>query len=171
MKRIIVSVAILAQSFALQGCGDSSPSRPTVPTTTTSAPSASLFQIETLTTVYRRANDDARWTEGSTDDVRVGQILLGVDSLTEGTTVLNNEEGRFDLQEAIDRVTEEFTEADYVAAFNETMTNLARFFNDADNDGWSVDGRHGEGRDWPHDSDGNDPDGWTSQIIIVVTRK
>ncbi len=170
MKTIIVSAAILAQSFALQGCGDSSPSQPTVPTTTTSAPPVSLFQIETLTTVYRRANDDAQWTEGSTDDVRVGQILLGVDSLTEGTTVLNNEEGRFDLQEAIDRVTEEFTEDDYVAAFNETKTNLERFFNDMDNDGWSVDGRHGVGRDWPHDSDGNDPDGWTSQIIIIVTR-
>ena len=130
-----------------------------------------MFQIETLTTVYRCANCLARWTEGSTDDVNVGQILLGVDSLTAGTTVLNNEERRFDLQETIDRVTEEFTEDDYVAAFDETMANLARYFNDADNDGWSVDGRHGFGRDWPHDSDGNDPDGWTSQIIIIVTRK
>ena len=123
-----------------------------------------MFQIETLTTVYSCANCLARWTESSTDDVRVGQILLGVDSLTAGTTVL-------DLQETIDRVTEEFTEDDYVAAFDETMANLERYFNDADNDGWSVDGRHGFGRDGPHDSDGNDPDGWTSQIIIIVTRK
>lgn len=50
--------------------------------------------------------------------------------------------------------------------------NLRRFFNDADNDGWSVDGRHGEGRDWPHDGrgNGNDPDGWTAQMIVTVTR-
>jgi hypothetical protein len=170
MKRLIASAAILAQSFAVQGCGDSSPSRPTATTTTTSAPPVSRLQIETLTTVYRQANDYARWTEGSTNEERVGQILLGVESLTEGTTVLNNEERRFDLQQVINRVTEEFTEADYVAAFDETKANLERFFNDADNDGWSIDGRHGEGRDWPHDADGNDPDGWTSQMIVTVTR-
>ena len=59
---------------------------------------------------------------------------------------------------------------DFVTVFGETKANLRRFFNDADNDGWSVDGRHGTGRDWPHDRDGNDPDGWTSQIVVTVTR-
>jgi hypothetical protein len=171
MKRIILSATILAVSSALQGCGDGGPTRPTVTSTTTSAPPVSPFHIETLTTVYQRASADAQWTEGATDEARIGEILLGVDSLTEGTTALNNEEGRVALQQAIDRVREQFSDADYLSAFDETKANLERFLNDADNDGWSIDGRHGEGRDWPHDSNGNDPDGWTAQIVVTVTRR
>ena len=33
-----------------------------------------------------------------------------------------------------------------------------------------IDGRHGEGRDWPFDENGNDPDGWTAQIVVTITR-
>ena len=61
--------------------------------------------------------------------------------------------------------------ADYVAAFDETRANFERFFNDADNDGWSIDGRSGTNRDWPYDGNGNDPDGWTAQMVITVTRR
>jgi hypothetical protein len=132
---------------------------------------ASPFRIETLLTVYPSAEDSALWTRGRTDDARIGRILLGVDELAEGTTNLNNEAGRFELQAAIERLNAEFSDADYWAAFDESKKNLRRFFNDADNDGWSIDGRHGTGRDWPYDHNGNDPDGWSAQIIVTVSRR
>jgi hypothetical protein len=87
-----------------------------------------------------------------------------------GATNLNNEGGREKLQAAIDRLREQFQDADYQAAFGDTRANLERFLNDADNDSWSIDGRNGTGKDWPHDRDGNDPDGWTGQIIVTVTK-
>jgi hypothetical protein len=148
-------------------CGDG-PTNPN-PTTTT-VPPQSMYQISTLITVYTRAQDDAQWTEGTTRDERLGKILLGIDSLTEGSTALNNEGGRQELQAAIDRVNAQFSDTDYSNAFGETKGNLLRFLNDADADGWSIDGRHGEGRDWPFDSNGNDPDGWTGQIVVTITR-
>ena len=166
------SALTLIFALVLAGCGGSSgptPSGPTVTTTTTAAP-VSQFQITTLITVYRNAGSFAEFTEGTTTNEDIGKILLVVDSLQTGTTLLDNELLRFDLQQAIDRVNEQFADADYEAAFGETKENLRRFFNDADNDGWSVDGRHGVGRDWPHDGDGNDPDGWTSQMVIRITR-
>lgn len=170
----IASGAVLASALIGFSCGDSGPSRPTSTTTsaaTTSVPAA-RFEIKTLITVYEKAASLAQFTEGTTTDEAIGQILLGVDELSPGTTVLDNEEKRHDLQAAIDRINERFADADYEAAFDETKENLRRFFNDADNDGWSVDGRHGEGRDWPHDGrgNGNDPDGWTAQMIITVAR-
>jgi hypothetical protein len=67
-------------------------------------------------------------------------------------------------------VNAQFADADYVSAFDESKANLLRFLNDADTDGWCIDGRHGIGRDWPFDSNGNDPDGWTAQIVVTVTR-
>jgi hypothetical protein len=59
-----------------------------------------------------------------------------------------------------------------MSAFDETQNNLERYLNDADRDGWSIDGRHGTGRDWPYDgpNNGNDPDGWTAQIVVTVSR-
>jgi hypothetical protein len=114
--------------------------------------------------------EDALWTEGTTRDDRIGRILLGVGSLSEGTTALDNEGLRVELQAAIGRINAQFSDADYRSAFNETKDNLRRFLNDADADGWSIDGRHGPGRDWPYDSNGNDPDGWTAQIVVTVTR-
>jgi hypothetical protein len=158
---------------ALCACGDggSGPTQVTTTssTTTTAAP-ISPFEIRTLLTVYPRAEDDALWTEGATRDDRIGRILLGVDALQEGTTSLDNEGGRLDLQAAVGRINAQFSDADYRSAFNETKENLLRFLNDADSDGWSIDGRHGEGRDWPFDGDGNDPDGWTAQMVVTVTR-
>jgi hypothetical protein len=158
---------------ALCGCDDggTGPTQvTTTSTTTTTATPISPFEIRTLLTVYTRAEDDAQWTEGTTRDDRIGRILLGVDSLSEGTTTFDNEGLREELQAAIDRVNGQFNDADYPSAFDETKNNLIRFLNDADADGWSIDGRHGEGRDWPFDADGNDPDGWTAQIVVTVTR-
>lgn len=165
-------VHVLLLNALLSGCGDggTGPSTTTTSTTTTSAPVTSPFQIQTLITVYTRAEEDAQWTEGTTRDDRIGRILLGVDSLSEGTTSFDNEGLREELQDAVERVNAQFTDADYPSAFGETKANLLRFLNDADGDGWSIDGRHGEGRDWPFDSDGNDPDGWTAQMVITVTR-
>ena len=127
----------------------------------------------TLLTVYRNAASLADFTEGTTTVEDLGETMLGVDQLSPGTTVFDNEEGRHELQNAIDRVNEGFSDADFQAAFDESRVNLRRFFNDADNDGWAIDGRHGEGRDWPHDGpgNGNDPDGWTAQMIVTVTRR
>jgi hypothetical protein len=162
-------VAVLA---ALYGCGDggSGPSPTTTSTTTTTAAVVSPFQIRTLLTVYTRAEEDAQWTEGTTRDDRIGRILLGVDSLSEGTTTFDNEGLREELQAAVERVNGQFTDADYPSAFDETKANLLRFLNDADADSWSIDGRHGPGRDWPFDTNENDPDGWTAQMVITVTR-
>jgi hypothetical protein len=87
-----------------------------------------------------------------------------------GSTNLNNEGGRLSLQEAIDRIRDEFRTADYQEAFGETEGKLERYLNDADNDTWSIDGRNGGGRDWPYDNNGNDPDGWTGQIVVTVER-
>ena len=174
-KNIASAVAALPCLFVLS-CGDSGPSRPTTTTTiaatTTSVP-VSQFEITTLLTVYQRAADFAQFTEGTTTDEAIGKAILGVDRLSAGTTVLDNEEKRNELQEAIERVNEILTDVDFQAAFGETKENLRRFFNDADNDGWNIDGRHGEGRDWPHDGpgNGNDPDGWTAQMITTVTRR
>jgi hypothetical protein len=152
----------------LAGCGDGG-TGPTTTTTTTSAP-VSAFEIKTLLTVYPSAEEEALWTEGTTRDERIGRILLGVDALTEGTTAIDNEGLRDQLQAAVNRINEQFRDADYLSAFDESKENLLRFLNDADSDGWSIDGRHGPGRDWPFDSDGNDPDGWTAQIVVTISR-
>jgi len=154
--------------LSCNGGTTSTPVGPPLPTTTTVP--VSQFQIETLITVYKSAPSDANFTRGTTTDENVGKILLGVGELSPGTTVLDNELLRFDLQDAVDRVNDQFSDADFESAFGETKENLRRFFNDADNDGWSIDGRHGEGRDWPHDGDGNDPDGFLTQMVITVTR-
>ncbi len=158
--------------LAFCGCGDggSGPSPTTTSTTTTTPTPISPFEIRTLLTVYTRAEEDAQWTEGTTRDDRIGRILLGFDTLQEGTTFLDNEGLRDDLQAAVGRINAQFSDADYLSAFSETKGNLLRFLNDADSDGWSIDGRHGEGRDWPFDTNGNDPDGWTAQIVVTVTR-
>lgn len=174
MKKHITSAAAILSSLFVLCCGDSGPSRPTTTTSvtvTTTAP-VSRFEITTLLTVYRNAPSLAEFTEGTTTDEDLGKTILGVDQLVPGTTVLDNEELREELQAAINRINESFSDADFQAAFGETKQNLQRFFNDADNDGWSIDGRHGEGRDWPHDGrgNGNDPDGWTAQMIVTVTR-
>ncbi len=174
MKKHITSAAAILSSLFVLCCGDSGPSRPTTTTSvtvTTTAP-VSRFETTTLLTVYRNAPSLAEFTEGTTTDEDLGKTILGVDQLSPGTTVLDNEELREELQAAINRVNESFSDADFQAAFGETKQNLQRFFNDADNDGWSIDGRHGEGRDWPHDGrgNGNDPDGWTAQMIVTVTR-
>jgi hypothetical protein len=156
---------------ALSGCGDGgSGPTPVTTTTTTTAPVVSPFEIRTLVTVYTSSEDDAQWTEGTTRDDRIGKILLGVDTLSEGTTTFDNEGLREELQDGIERVNAQFTDADYPSAFDETKGNLLRFLNDADADGWSIDGRHGAGRDWPYDTNANDPDGWTAQIVVTVTR-
>ena len=172
MNHHIPLAAALLLALFVSACGGSSPSGPTTPPTTTVPPPtpAPQFEISTLITVYQKADSFALFTEGTTSDENIGKILLGVDALTTGGTLLDNELLRFDLQQAIDRANEQFSDADFEAAFGETKENLRRFFNDADNDGWSVDGRHGEGRDWPHDSDGNDPDGWLAQMVITITR-
>ncbi len=154
---------------ALCGCGDGGAGPSTTTTTTTTSAPVSPFQIRTLLTVYTRAEEDAQWTEGTTRDDRIGRILLGVPSLSEGTTTFDNEGLREELQDAVERVNDQFTDADYPSAFDETKANLLRFLNDADADGWSIDGRHGVGRDWPFDTNGNDPDGWAAQIVVTVT--
>jgi hypothetical protein len=165
---------LLGATLFLLSCGDGSgpPSTPTpVPSPTPPPPPPSPFEIETLITVYRSAPSPAEWSEGTTDRAEPIEILLGVDELSPGITILNNELGRQELQDAIDRILEQYNDEDFVDVFDETKEALNRFTNDADNDGWSIDGRHGEGRDWPHDGDGNDPDGWTAQIIVNVTRR
>ncbi len=173
MKHHIASAAVLLSSLFVLSCGDSGPSRPTTTTSATTAPPVSRFEIKTLLTVYRNAASLAEFTEGTTTIEDLGKTILGVDQLRPGTTILDNEERRRELQDAIERVNEQFSDADFLAAFGESRANLRRFFNDADNDGWSIDGRHGEGRDWPHDGrgNGNDPDGWTAQMIVTVTRR
>jgi hypothetical protein len=164
------ATALLLLSRLLAGCGDGT-TGPNTTSTTTSAPPAPAFDIETLITVYETNDGLAEWTEATTTDERIGKILLGVDSLAEGTTALDNEGRRVELQAAIDRLNAQFTEADYVSAFGDTRANLLRFLNDADGDHWSIDGRNGPGRDWPYDSNGNDPDGWTGQIVVKITRR
>jgi hypothetical protein len=177
MKKIITSAAASLSCLLLVSCGDSGPSRPILPPTTTVPTTTSVpvsqFEIMTLLTVYERAASFAQFTEGTTMDEALGKKILGVEQLRVGTTVLDNEELRNELQAAMERVNETFTDAEFEAAFGETKQNLRRFFNDADNDGWFIDGRHGEGRDWPHDGpgNGNDPDGWTAQMITTVTRR
>jgi hypothetical protein len=175
MKKQIASAAAILSSLVIISCGDSGPSRPTPTTsvTTTTAPPVSQFEITTLVTVYRSAASLAEYTQGTTTDEDLGKIMLGVGQLAPGTTVWDNEELRRELQDAIERINDGFTNPDFETAFDETRQNLRRFFNDADNDGWSVDGRHGEGRDWPHDGrgNGNDPDGWTAQMVITVSRR
>ncbi len=172
MKNHIPLAAALLLALFVSACGGSGPSGPTPPPTVMPPPPpVSTFEITTLITVYEKAASLAQFTEGTTSDENIGKILLGVDELSTGGTLLDNELLRFDLQEAIDRANEQFSDADFEAAFGETKENLRRFFNDADNDGWSIDGRHGEGRDWPHDGDGNDPDGWLAQMVITVTRR
>lgn len=170
MRNAIPTTTLLA-GLLLAGCGDGGPSNPTPTTTTTTAAPQSQFRIETLLTVYTRAADLAQFTRGTADDDRIGRILLGVEELAEGRTILDNEAGRVELQAAVDRINAELQEADYPAAFDESRANLERFFNDADGDGWSIDGRSGANRDWPHDDNGNDPDGWTAQIVVTVTRR
>jgi hypothetical protein len=126
-----------------------------------------------LLTVYQTETSGATWSRGSSNSERIGQILLGVDDLSTvtGQTNLNNEGGRVELQAAINRIRADFQPADYQTAFGETQENLERFLNDADQDTWSIDGRSGRGKDWPYDSNGNDPDGWTGQIIVTVTKQ
>jgi len=167
--RYLVAPAALAAGIALAACGDS-PSRPTTTSTTTSVPAAQ-FQVQTLLTVYTRASELAEDTQGTVADDRIARILLGVDALSEGRTVFDNEAGRVALQAAVERIREQFQDADYVDAFDETKANLERFLNDADADGWSIDGRSGTNRDWPYDGNGNDPDGWTAQMVVTVTRR
>ncbi len=171
MKYILVPASLGSLCLLLAGCGDASPSNPTPitqTTATTTAPQVARFEIQTLVTVYTRNDEFAQWTQATTTDERIGLLLVDAEAFVPGTTVYNNEERRVLLQNAIDRIVEEFEDGDYVSAFGETKENLERFFNDSDNDGWSIDGRFGVGRDWPFDSDGNDPDGWTAQIIVIV---
>ncbi len=167
--RIATAAALALPTLFGCGGGGTGPSTTTTVTTTTSVV-VSPFEIKTLLTVYTSAEEDAQFTEGTTRDDRIGRVLLGVDALSEGTTALNNEGLRDQLQAAIGRVNAQFTDADYESAFDETKSNLLRFLNDADADSWSIDGRHGLGRDWPFDTNGNDPDGWTGQIVVTVTR-
>jgi len=169
-QRVFFIVFFLTGLFF--GCGGSTgPTNPTPTTTTTSIP-ASSFRIETLLTVYQSSISGAFWSRGETTSERIGQIILGVEDLDTviGSTNLNNEVGREELQAAIERIRADFQTADYQEVFGETRENLERHFNDADNDGWAIDGRNGRNKDWPHDFDGNDPDGWTGQIIVTVTR-
>ena len=169
--RIHTIVPLLAAAVLAACGGDSSPTSPSNPPP---APTEPQFEITTLLTAYRNFDSDALWTRGTTTDSRIGQILLGVDDLSTvvGSTNLNNEAAREALQAAIDRLNDEFTEADHRAAFDETEGRLRRYLNDADNDGWSIDGRNGR-RDWPHDgrNNRNDPDGWTAQIVVTVTER
>ena len=170
--RIHTILPLLAVTI-LAACGSDSSPTSSSPTTPPPTSTAQQFEIATLITVYRNSKSDALWSRGTTTDARIGQILLGVDCLCNsvGATNLNNEAARVDLQAAIDRVNDRFTDADYRAAFDETTERLRRYLNDADNDGWSIDGRNGTGRDWPHDgkNNDNDPDGWTAQIVVTVT--
>ncbi len=150
----------------LMGCGDS-PTNPTEP-----PPPAATFEITTLITVYNSANSGAFWSRGTTTDARIGQILLGSDNLAgaAATTNFNNETGRNALQAAVTRVRQQFGPNDYMSAFSETQYNLERYLNDADGDGWAIDGRNGVNTDWPYDRNGNDPDGWTAQLVVNVER-
>ena len=171
--RIHTIVPLLAAAVVAACGSDSSPTSPSNQPPPPPASTGPQFEITTLLTAYRNSDSDALWTRGTTTDARIGQILLGVDDLSTvvGSTNLNNEAAREALQAAIDRVNDEFTEADHRAAFDETEGRLRRYLNDADNDGWSIDGRNGAGRDWPHDgrNNGNDPDGWTAQIVVTIT--
>ena len=163
---MLMCVAVLSM-----GCGNNSgPTTPT--TTTTTAPPSPSFQIDVLMTVYQNETSGALWSRGTFTDERIAQILLGVEDLNTvtGNTNLNNEGGRVEMQAAINRVRTDFQAPDYEAAFGDTQQNLERFLNDADQDNWSIDGRNGRGKDWPHDSNGNDPDGWAGQIIVTVTK-
>jgi hypothetical protein len=169
MRSVIASIALLS-ALPLAACGEA-PTDPSPPATTTTTAAVSPFEIKTLLTVYTSNMDDAQFTEGTTRETRIGMILLGVDTLTEGTTNLNNEGARLSLQASVNRVNAQFMPADFRSAFGETRENLERFLNDADADGWAIDGRHGLGRDWPYDANGNDPDGWTAQMIVTVTRR
>jgi hypothetical protein len=165
MKRLTGSAALLSV-LTLLTCKDDA----TGPSPTTTTAAVSLFEIRTLLTVYPRNTEDAQFTEGATRETRLGMILLGVDALSEGTTNLNNEAGRLDLQASVNRINQQFSAADFRSVFGETRENLERFLNDADADGWAIDGRHGPARDWPYDGNGNDPDGWTAQIVVTITR-
>jgi hypothetical protein len=172
MRNITLFLWLPLLAGLLFGCGGgpTSPSNPMPPTQPT--PPASSFRIDTLITVYQHENSGAFWSRAQTTTEKIGKVILGVDDLSSvvGTTDLNNEGGRVELQAAIDRMGSDFQDSDYQTAFGETRTNLERFINDADNDSWSIDGRNGRGKDWPHDSNGNDPDGWTGQIVITVTK-
>jgi hypothetical protein len=169
-QRLLIAIFLTGLVF---GCnGGTGPTNPTTTTTTTTSIPASSFRIETLLTVYQTSVSGAFWTRGDTNSERIGKIILGVEDLDTvvGSTNLNNEGGREELQAAINRIRADFEAADYTEAFDETQQNLERYFNDADNDTWSIDGRNGRNKDWPHDFDGNDPDGWTGQIIVKVTK-
>ena len=135
-------------------------------------PTAAAFRITTLITVFDSASSGAFWSRGVTTDARIGEILLGRDSLVGAapTTNFNNEAGRNALQSAVARVRQQFGDADYVSAFDESQSNLERYLNDADEDGWAIDGRNGVNTDWPYDGNENDPDGWTAQIIVNIER-
>ena len=176
LRRFALRTLWLPVAVTLVTCGSNSgPTTPTPPPNPPpNPPPTSQFEITTLITVYRSSEADAQWSRGTTTEARIGQILLGVQDLSTvvGSTNLNNEGGRNELQAAIKRVRDQFTSADYVSAFDETQKNLERYLNDADKDGWSIDGRHGTGRDWPYDGAGNrnDPDGWTAQIVVSVSR-
>jgi hypothetical protein len=160
---------VLLVATAIAACGDGGPTLPSAPPP---PPPPPPFTITTLLTVYPSAEEDGLFTRGTTTSERIGRILLGVSDLDQavGSTNLNNEEGRVKLQDALDRVRAQFQDADYRNAFDESKENLERFLNDADADGWSIDGRHGPGRDWPFDNDGNDPDGFTAQMVVTVRR-
>ena len=171
MQYRTTSLMLMCVAVLSMGCGNNNgPTTPT--TTTTTAPPSPLFQIDVLMTVYRTETSGALWSRGTFTDERIAQILLGVEDLNTvtGNTNLNNEGGRVEMQAAINRVRTDFQAPDYEAAFGDTQQNLERFLNDADQDNWSIDGRNGRGKDWPHDSNGNDPDGWTGQIIVTVIK-
>ena len=169
MRYFFCALTLLGLS-GLLGCGGSNPVGPINPPPPPPPPS---YEVSTLITVYRTAESGAMWSRGTTTDERIGKILLGVDDLSSvvGSTNLNNEAGRDALQAAIERLRVQFQDGDYLIAFDDTRSNLEPFLNDADSDSWSIDGRNGRGRDWPYDSNGNDPDGWTGQIIVTVTKR
>lgn len=177
MRNTTLALLLAGLTSLFPACGGNSVTSPSSPPTstpaTTTAPATSSFEISTVLTVYRHNDSGAFWTRATTTTERIGEIILGVDDLNTatGSTNLNNEGGREELQDAIDRIRGQFETADYLTAFDETQANLERFFNDADNDGWSIDGRNGAGKDWPHDRDGNDPDGWTGQLVVTVTKQ
>jgi hypothetical protein len=173
LKARVLRAVLVVFAGSLITCGSDGPTTPTQPPPPPPPPT-SQFEITTLITVYRNADADAEWSRGTTNDERIGRILLGVNDLgtAVGSTNLNNEGGRRELQRAITRMQNQFTSDDYVSAFDETQENLERYLNDKDGDDWSIDGRHGTGRDWPYDGprNGNDPDGWTAQIVVTVSR-
>lgn len=171
MRTVKAAPLLVALAAFFVGCGGDGPSSPTSPVPPP-VPPAPSYQITTLITVYRNSTSGAFWSRGSTTSERIGQIILGVDDLaaSTGSTNLNNEGGRNRLQGAINRIRDQFQAADYPSAFGETEANLERYLNDADQDSWSIDGRNGAGMDWPYDRNGNDPDGWTGQIVVTVER-